>query len=64
MRGLGYHQPHEVHKSRCQILHLRRGNPGYLYRLGDERLENSLMEWELDVLVDKLNLSQIIIQKT
>jgi len=54
----------KFNKSRCQILHLRRGNPGYLYRLGDERLENSLMEWELDVLVDKLNLSQIIIQKT
>lgn len=54
----------KFNKSRCQTLHLGRGNPGYLYRLGDERLENSLMERELDVLVDKLNLSQIIIQKT
>lgn len=51
-------------KSRCQIQHLGRGNPGCLYRLGEERLESSPIERELDVLVDKLNLSQINIQKT
>lgn len=46
----------KFNKSKCWILHLRHGNPGFMYRLGDERLEISPMERDLAVLVDgKLN---------
>uniref|UniRef100_A0A8B9CM06 Reverse transcriptase domain-containing protein n=1 Tax=Anser brachyrhynchus TaxID=132585 RepID=A0A8B9CM06_9AVES len=49
----------KVNKSRCWVLHLRRGNPGYTYRLGDETLESSPTERKLGVMVDsKLNMSQ------
>jgi len=49
----------KFNKSKCQILHLGWGNPGYMYRLGDERLDNSLLERHLGVCVDgKLNMSQ------
>jgi len=36
-------------KSKCWILQLGRGNPGYTYRLGNETL---------GVLINKLNMSQ------
>ncbi|KAK4829262.1 hypothetical protein QYF61_002654 [Mycteria americana] len=45
-------------KSKCQILHLGWSNPGYTYKLGDKRLENSPVERDLGVWVDgKLNMS-------
>ncbi|GAB0210300.1 hypothetical protein GRJ2_003495800 [Grus japonensis] len=51
----------KFNKSTCWILHLGQGNPGYTYKLGDERLESSPAEKDLDLgfWVDgKLNMSQ------
>lgn len=49
----------KFNKIKCQILHLRKGNPGYMYRLGYEKLESSPMKKNLGVLVEgKLNMSQ------
>uniref|UniRef100_A0A8B9CLT0 Reverse transcriptase domain-containing protein n=1 Tax=Anser brachyrhynchus TaxID=132585 RepID=A0A8B9CLT0_9AVES len=49
----------KFNKSKCWVLHLGRGNPGYTYRLGDKTLESSPEERDLRVVVDsKLNRSQ------
>lgn len=49
----------QFNKSKCQILHLGRGNPVSVYRLGDKSLENSPTERNLEALVnDILNMSQ------
>jgi len=49
----------KFNKSKCQILHLGQGNPGYASKLGDQRLESSPEERVWLVWVDdKFNMSQ------
>jgi len=49
----------KVSKGKCEVLHLGRSSRMHQYRLGPDRLESSLAENDVGVLVDTtLNMSQ------
>lgn len=49
----------KFNKENCEVLYLRRNNPGHQYKLGSEQLESNFAENALEVLVDsKLTMNQ------
>ncbi|KAJ7404558.1 rna-directed dna polymerase from mobile element jockey-like [Willisornis vidua] len=47
-----------INITKCKLLHLSLGNPWYQSRLGDEQIESSLAEKDLEVLEERLDMSQ------
>ena len=48
----------KFNKGKCSVLHLGRNSPIHQYRLGADLLQSSSAEKDLDILVDKLTMSQ------
>ncbi|KAM9653269.1 uncharacterized protein ACIBXB_010318 [Morphnus guianensis] len=49
----------KFNKAKCKVLHMSQGNPKHKHRLGNEWIESSPVEKELEVLVgEKLNMTR------